>query len=423
MGSGSSIDVTPSARRLTDSLRDIGYDFVSALADIVDNSVSAGAARVEIEIEHAGDRSTVTIADDGLGMTEREVNEALRLGSRRGYSADDLGRFGLGLKTASLSQARRLTVVSRRSKQNRRITSRALDLDRVAATDRWMLYDPWDSSAVQRSLAWLDRSPGTVVVWENLDRILPAREPDGSWAKRKLQQLSERASEYLGMVFHRFLEGHGSRETLMIAVNGEKVLPWNPLAPDEVARAVLPDHRFEVAVDRTAEIVTLGSVVLPNREQFSSADAFERLGGPKRWNRQQGLYIYRAGRLIQSGGWNGIRAADEHTKLARASLDFPPALDGLFSVNVAKTRVSIPAEIRNLLERPIQELCRSAESAYRQASERRARPAAARMERPQGGAGMALRAAAMEVGEYEALQRIMERMRMRAPDALDALGW
>ena len=430
--SGSSIDVTPSARRLTESLRDIGYDFVSAVADLVDNSVSAGARRVDIVIAYDGAQSRVLIADDGLGMTQGGLQEALRFGTRRTYGADDLGRFGLGLKTASLSQCRSTTVVTRHSPTYRRISALTLDLDRIAASDRWHVYDPWDTNAVVSALDWLDHSPGTVVVWERLDRVLPERQPDGSWARRKLQQLAERTSAYLGMVFHRFIEGTVGAEAAVITVNGEKVRAWNPFAPDEAATQDLGEHVFELPHAGTSAVVRLRSFILPNRGRFSSPGEFERLAGPRKWNRQQGLYIYRAGRLIQSGGWCGLRAADEHTKLARAAMEFAPDLDSLFRVDVAKMRVAMPAEIRTMVERPIHELCRMADRTYRHEDPGTVvedpgtldeKPTGRRGSSASNGAGVALRAAAMETGEYESLGRIMARVKQRSPDVAEALGW
>jgi len=155
-----------------------------------------------------------------------------------------------------------------------------------------------------------------------------------------------------------------------------------------------------------------------------------------KWNRQQGLYIYRADRLIQSGGWCGIRAADEHTKLARAALDFDTDLDQIFQVNVAKMRVTLPPELRSLVESPIQDLCHQAEGVYRREPQgstvaapvaaedtQNRSPASREQPRPLDGSGLALRAAAMEVGEYEALGRIMDKVRERAPQVAVALGW
>lgn len=427
------VDVTPSARRLTGSLRDIGYDFVAALADIVDNSVTANATAVDIEIVFDGAASYVLVADDGDGMTEAELNEALRFGTRREYELGDLGRYGLGLKTASISQCRRVTVATRRALTYRRLAVKALDLDHIAATDRWEVTEPPADSHVHRCLEWLNDAPGTVIFWENLDRVLPERRPEGGWAKRRLEQLAERSREYLGMVFHRFLERDARRiSPLTITVNGEKVLPWNPFAPLEDNRTELPAQSFEVSAGDLYGRVTLRRYVLPPRNQFSSLAEFERMSGPLKWNRQQGLYIYRADRLIQHGGWCGIRAADEHTKFARAALDFQTDLDVLFQINVAKMRVSLPPEVRTLLERPIHELAHRADAVYRRDAQQGAHSESnpttaedqARSVRADASEiGTALLAAALDAGEHEAFTRVMDKLRSLEPALADALGW
>jgi len=429
------VDVTPSARRLTDSLRHIGYDFVTAVADLVDNSVAADARSVDVDIQFDGARSRVMITDDGIGMTERQLNEALRFGTRRSYGRGDLGRFGLGLKTASISQCRRLTVVTRHSPVHARLTARCLDLDYVSRADRWEITEPPSSEPIERARRWLMDGPGTVIIWESLDRVLPAGHPEGGWARRRLENLARRTAEYLAMVFHRFLEGEAARDRLTVSVNGAKVAPWNPFAPGE-DRLQLPPKRFELEVAGHVGQAWLHPFVLPPRSRFSTPGEFERLSGPLKWNRQQGLYVYRADRLIQSGGWCGLRAADEHTKLARAALDFDTDLDPAFQVNVAKMRVTLPPELRPLLESPIQDLCHQAEAVYRRESPVNAgassvpdtnldsQSAASRQQpRPLEGSGLALRAAAMEVGESEALGKIMDKVRERSPHVASALGW
>ena len=263
--------ITPSAARLTESLRDIGYDFPSAVADIVDNSVMAGATRVEIRIEFEGLDSSVTVADNGCGMTANGLVEALRYGTRRTYSRGDLGRYGLGLKTASLSQCRSVTVVTRSSLTATRIAVRELDLDLIAEWDEWLVVDPGPGPAVAHARDWLAEGPGTVVMWRKLDRVLPENRPDGGWARRRLQAMAAKTAEHLGMVFHRFLEDTGDRE-LVITVNGEKVQPWNPFAPGEPARVELAPQRFEVAVGDTAGTVGLAAVraAVPGPFQLAS---------------------------------------------------------------------------------------------------------------------------------------------------------
>ena len=142
MSAFKSAAITPSAARLTESLRDIGYDFPAAVADVVDNSIMADASRVDIVIEFDGEDSSVVIADDGRGMTANGLIEALRYGSRRDYSPRDLGRYGLGLKTASLSQCRSVTVVTCRSAMADRMAVRTLDLDLIAEWDEWLVVEP-----------------------------------------------------------------------------------------------------------------------------------------------------------------------------------------------------------------------------------------------------------------------------------------
>ena len=429
--SSGTVDVTPSARRLTGSLRDIGYDFVAAIADLVDNSLSANAERIDIEIVYDGADSYVVIADNGTGMTEGDLAEALRFGSQREYAIGDLGRYGLGLKTASLSQCRRLTVVTRRSLAYRRLAMKTLDLDHIERADRWEIIDPPGGSHFHRCLEWIGDGPGTVVFWELLDRVLPERRPEGGWARRRLEQLALRTREYLGMVFHRFLQ-HETRAglPLVITVNGEKVEPWDPFAPLEEHRLELPPQSFEIAVGDVCGTVMLRRYVLPPKNLFSSGGEFDRLSGPLKWNRQQGIYIYRADRLIQHGGWCGIRAADEHTKIARASVDFQTDLDPLFQINVAKMRVTLPAQVRTLFERPIHELCHRADAAYRNDAQERGRsegptqqPGPARGTADYSAIGPALLAAALDAGEHAALERIMEKLRALDPAMVADLGW
>ncbi|WP_406077247.1 ATP-binding protein [Micromonospora sp. NBC_00858] len=436
MGVQNMYSVAPSAARLTDSLRDIGYDFPTAVADIVDNSVAAGAGRVEIDIMFDGSESWVMIADDGEGMSANGLLEALRYGSRRDYGRGDLGRYGLGLKTASLSQCRSLTVVSRRRAATARTVSRMIDLELIAEMDDWVVAEPDSDEHLARARATVAGPGGTVVLWRRLDRVLPERNPEGGWARRRLEALAKKTADHLGTVFHRFLEGDVGTG-LVITVNGEKVRPWNPFAPDEPAREALPPLRFEVTVGEATGMVALQRYVLPSRDQFSSSGEFERLSGPLNWNRQQGLYVYRAQRLVQWGGWNGMRGIDEHTKLARASLDFDTDLDIVFNINVAKIRVAMPPQLRQLLERPVHELCLRADDAYRKNSRSASEgpkasfeqlTAISRSEASASGpsmpvVGLALRAAAMRAGEYSALQRIGETLRAEAPDIAAALGF
>ncbi len=371
-------EVIPSAARLLTSLRDLGYDFVNAVADLIDNSIAAGAGRVDITIHFAGEASWVRIADDGAGMSGPEISEALRLGSGvREYGDDDLGKFGLGLKTASLSQARTITVASRTDRARRQIECRRLDLADVEARDRWEILHPAASDRPWEVVEPLQNGPGTVVLWTDLDRVLGRRDPFGAWTERHLLGLADRLDLHLGMVMGRFITGEARRRKgLSITINGTKVELWDPFCLDERTEH-LPERELPVA----GGIVRWRPYVLPPQRDFSGDDAWRRASGPKQWNRQQGLYIYRADRMIQSGGWSWLRAQDEHTKLARAALEFWPDLDDAFEINVSKMRVKLPDDLREQLKPLVSHLTRRADERYRQSSRRDTPP---RRSRPGG---------------------------------------
>jgi hypothetical protein len=420
------VTVTPSAARLTSSLRDIGYDFVAAVADLVDNSVSADADRIDVEIRFHGSNSFVFIADNGTGMAPAHLNEALRFGSRRTYDEGDLGRFGLGLKTASLSQCRRVMVVTRSAPNTPRLNTRVLDLDHIESTDRWEILNPGTrhlSSEVKRRLA---HSTGTVVIWDRLDRVLNYADPSGAWAKRRLEKLASDTRKYLAMVFHRFLAGEvPGRSRVQLRINDAVVSPWDPFARAEPATRALPELVLPVRSAGRRHQVRWRPFVLPPRDQFSSAEAFEHFGGINRWNRHQGIYAYRENRMIQHGGWAGLRTMDEHTKLARVALDFDNTADAEFSVDVAKRRISLPTDLRGLLERPVSTLCSEAQAVYRSSSETKGAPSDGQRRRSGGsaaGVGFSLMAAALSVGEEEALDRIFKEVRRTSPDIGLALG-
>jgi len=360
------IEVIPSAKRLITSLRDMGYDFSQAVADVVDNSIEAKATVVSIDVEFDGDDSWLRIADNGTGMKPDELREAMRYGAHRDYNADDLGKFGLGLKTASMSQCQCLSVASRWNPERADISAYSWDLAHIERTNRWEIL-PADKNALSIRQPLKDTT-GTVVLWQRLDRILGYKHPYGEASRKRLSQTCREIEIHLGMVFHKFISGEVRRKRLKILLNGNEIKPWDPFCRSEAKTKPLQSVRLAVEQDGISYEVLFEPFVLPHQDDFSSPEAFRLASGPANWNQQQGFYIYRAGRMIQSGGWSNLRAPDEHTKLARIAVSFSPELDGAFKINVAKMRAQMPGSIRDAVRETVGPVVRLADEVYRRKS-------------------------------------------------------
>ena len=195
----------PRAAAMIETFRAIGYSLETAVADIIDNSISAGARNIYINRVWRGGESMIIIKDDGHGMSDEEIIQAMRPGAQNPLeerSLTDLGRFGLGLKTASFSQCRNLTVISKKKGGN--VNFWTWNLDYVALTNRWELVR-WLPDESENMLDDVDS--GTVVVWSNLDRVLPPlTRVDDENAKRKFSEAFDKVKSHLAMTFHRFLE-------------------------------------------------------------------------------------------------------------------------------------------------------------------------------------------------------------------------
>lgn len=359
------IEVIPSAKRMVRSLRDMGYEFAAAVADLIDNSIAAKANTVRINVVWEGASSYVSIADNGEGMTPDVLKEALRFGSERDYEDADLGKFGLGLKTASLSQCMKLTVASRWNTSRADINAYSWDVEHIEQTNRWEILPVRPVDLLPSARLHLKETPGTVVIWEQLDRLLDYRKPDGEHARKHLLAMTGELEAHVAMVFHRFLAGEVRGKRLAIYVNENKVEPWDPFARREEKTKRLESRAFRLEGANGRGDVVVEPYVLPSQALFSSAEAFNRASGPRKWNAQQGFYIYRADRMIQSGGWCGLRAVDEHRKLARIAISFNPKLDDEFKINVPKMRVLLPAAIREDIDKWIRPAVKLAEDVYR----------------------------------------------------------
>jgi hypothetical protein len=360
-------EVPPNPAAMVESLRAFGYSLPDAIADLIDNSITAGSTRIEVTLHWQGTDSWIRILDDGNGMDGVVLTNAMRLGSmnpKEVRDPGDLGRFGLGLKTAAFSQASALTVASRADGSG--LELRSWDLDHIAATDSWSLIvgqSPGDDPAVE-PLA--DGAVGTAVLLKNLDRLVGEADLEDERAKSHFLRLSEAVEEHLAAVFHRFLESG-----LTIRVNGRDLVGWDPFLAADPATQLLPAERLPFA----GEQVAVQAYVLPHHSRLSTA-AHRAAAGTRGWNQHQGFYVYRARRLLVPGDWLGLPVQkEEHYKLARIRIDLSNAMDREWQIDVRKATARIPRELRDELKRIADATRSRAAEAYRYRGRRVARQA------------------------------------------------
>jgi hypothetical protein len=346
--------LVPPASSLLESIRGVGYDPKSAIADLIDNSISAGATRIWVNFNWAGELSTVSVLDDGRGMDIPELETAMTLGSRDSTAERnecDLGRFGLGLKTASLSQCERLVVGSKTA--GGPIAPRVWDMQIVRTTNDWVIdteCNPSESHLL-RPLRGMDN--GTLVLWCDVKRLvgLPLEATEST--RDEFQRLSGEVEAHLGMIFHRFLEG--SNPELRMYLNGAseefRVRPWDPFYQRSSATQELSLARRGTK----GGPVSLQGYVLPHKDRIPLSEV-EAAAGPNGWIAHQGFFVYRARRLLVPGSWLGLGrprrwGRDEQHKLARIRLDLPNRMDTAWSLDIKKSRATPPPELREWLTR------------------------------------------------------------------------
>lgn len=348
-------DATPRASSLIESLRDIGYSLETALADIIDNSLTAGAKNIRILADTLSDEPAIGIFDDGVGMDEKTLVEAMRPGSRNPLddrSADDLGRFGLGLKSASFSQCRRLTVLSRR---DGKVVGATWDLDEVAKSDRWEVF-LHDSA---EGIPWGDRleKDGTLVVWEKLDRLDGGFRHDGEKRAAQINSALADAERHLRLVFHRFMNRGG--HSVRFSINGRQLSPIDPFASNHSATQPDPEEVLKLARGE----VRIRSFTLPHHKAMTKAE-WDEIGGPGGHLKTQGFYVYRGDRLIIVGSWLGLARQTELTKLCRIRVDIPNTMDAEWKIDVKKASAQLPPVVRERLKRVVERFVQTSKRTY-----------------------------------------------------------
>ncbi|MCD8372943.1 MAG: ATP-binding protein [Clostridia bacterium] len=339
----------PTADVLMSSMRAMGYSFEAAIADIIDNSISVQAKRIDVKFPINPSDIYIAICDDGKGMTKEELFDAMKYGSalKRGKrSEDDLGRFGLGLKAASLSQCRRLTVAS---KKENAISAYIWDLDVVEEKQDWLIIECTDEEIKNiKFIDYLDQyDSGTVVLWEDFDII---REASGN-EYAELLGYQNSTADYLSLIFHRFLNKQGS-EKLTIKINNFTLVGFDPFLEYHPKTTVRKSFTVPVKDKEGIERqITVQPYILPFQKDLSAEDK-KNSGGIENYRSKQGFFIYRNERLIVWGTWFG-RHRDELTKYARIKVDIPNTLDEVWGIDIKKQNARIPSSVRQRLNRAV----------------------------------------------------------------------
>lgn len=335
--------VNPIVGNFVKSLRDIGYVFEVAVADVLDNSITAKAENINI-LCLAEPTLTFSILDDGIGMNELELINAMRLAThdpdriREDY---DLGKFGLGLKTASFSQCTKLTVLS---KCNEEISIKQWDLDYISKKNEWLLVTPDIEIYVNNPLYenFISQNSGTLVIWGNIDSF----EPEDTSQQIKVLR------EHLSLVFHHFLEGKvPKRKKINIKINGLEVKPFNPFNPTHRATQEFPEEKIYF----NNYEVNIQPYILPHHSKLSQTE-FERYATSEGYTKSQGFYLYRGYRLLIYGTWWGLHKINDTHRLVRIKIEIPTNKDSDWGIDIKKSTARPVASLKKDLKRVIQQV-------------------------------------------------------------------
>ncbi|WP_294674211.1 ATP-binding protein [uncultured Fluviicola sp.] len=346
-------DAAPPAGSMMESLRDLGYSTEAAVSDIIDNAIFAKATTVWINFIWDGNKSRIVFKDDGNGMFEEELIQAMRPGSQSPASArdlSDLGRFGLGLKTASLSQCRMFTVISKKKSES--LTFWRWDLDYVTSpkTEGWTILNVAEKGDIEL-IEEMDQ--GTLVSWDYLDRIIELNKK--KYTEDYFYLVAEKVKRHIEMVFHRYLE----TGKLKIIFNDIPVKAWDPFLRGETATQPFPEEIMENGS------IKIKAYILPHRSKLDESvwiDNEQREGG---WDALQGFYIYRNERLLLAADWLGITRKKSHYKLARIMIDLPNNVDHEWQIDIKKSRARPPLTLRPQLKAIAMSVVTQAEQIFR----------------------------------------------------------
>jgi hypothetical protein len=324
--------VNPNISNFIKSLRDIGYSFEIAVADLIDNSISAKATTINIySIDNV-----FCLLDNGEGMDELELRESMRLATKDPEDdrpKNDLGRFGLGLKTASFSQCKKLTVIS---KKNSEINARQWDLDHISKINKWALITPRNTNELPLYEELENLDSGTLVVWQEFD------------GNTSNSENLDALRKHISLVFHRFLEGADSFKRLNISINNNPVKPFNPFNVSHAATQEISVEKIKIGKN-TIEITPY---ILPHHSKLSTQE-YEQYATEDGYIKSQGFYLYREHRILIYGTWWGLHRATDAHKLVRIKIDIPNTMDKQWGIDIKKSSARPSSNIKKELKKII----------------------------------------------------------------------
>lgn len=344
----------PEASSMIETFRAIGYSVETAIADIVDNSITADARNIWIDFTWEGPDTILSIIDDGHGMDDNQLIQAMRPGSVSPLElrkAGDLGRFGLGLKTASFSQCRKFAVVSKI--QTTEPAYWAWDLDFVNQVRNWKLikFCPNIDNYLQKIT---NQGSGTAVVWWEIDRLTRHTSKDDEKTRAKFLAVMDKVKKHLGMVFHRFID-----EGLQIHFNGRRIESWDPFMIGYDGLQTKPENFLEGGK------VKIKGFVLPHRSKLSPEEYNYGKGPEDSWTTHQGFYVYRNRRLLVAGDWLGFFKKEVHYDLCRIRIDLDSTMDMEWQTDIKKSVVRPPGRLKDVITSVAKDVRTQAVEVYR----------------------------------------------------------
>lgn len=354
-------DITPKASSILSSLRSIGYDLQTALADIIDNSISASGKIIEIVNNDISEPQAklewLAIVDDGIGMSLEKIISAFVLGGdgvEQERNETDLGRFGLGLKTASFSQCKKLTVISKT--KSTKIEALVFDLEYIVSNNnQWKAYKRENVEFVLEKIQsrlhtdnFFEKDSWTIILWENIDKIFFSNNV-------VFYSEMEKARQHFALIFHKF------EKSIEIRFNKNKIDFWDPFL------TATKSEEKKYSFDSDGNTYKVRTHVLRHSSEFKNDTEYKNQSKIGSFNQNQGFFVYRKNRLIFKGSWLGLFNKEHHYILARVEINLSNSFvsDNAWKVDISKSSVTIPAFAINDLINECNEVRSSANNTFR----------------------------------------------------------